>query len=57
MEPKTQLEEAVELLEKVLVQSLNPTQFDDEIYDYLKKNNFLPEQFIPYWEEPDFTEG
>lgn len=45
------LDEAVGLLKNVLCDSGVENDFDKEIYEFLKENNELPEDYNPYWED------
>jgi len=46
-------EKSTELLQKVLMDELPEIERDEEIYNYLKDKDQVPENFIPYWEEDD----
>lgn len=43
------LNQAIELLKAVLLESSMENEFDKEIYEFLKENNALPDGYIPYW--------
>lgn len=45
-----QLEEANTILRNILCESGSECEYDKEIYDYLKENNELPEDYEPYWD-------
>lgn len=45
----TQLEHAYELLRSILCESGIESDYDTEIYAFLKENNELPEGYEPYW--------
>ena len=44
------LNDAISLLRKVLTQSGIESEFDEEIYDFLKSNNVLPAGYVPYFD-------
>jgi hypothetical protein len=44
---------AIELLQDVLLCTFNEEEQDKEIYEYLKQEGSVPEDFIPYWEGED----
>ena len=46
-------DEAVELLRGILCESGQECEYDKDIYEFLKENNELPEDYTPYWEEED----
>ena len=41
---------AVEILREILCVSSNECESDHDIYDFLKGNNELPDDYVPYWE-------
>ncbi len=46
---KERYENAVELLRAVLTESGIENDFDENIYDFLKENDELPDDYTPYW--------
>ncbi|OQA45815.1 MAG: hypothetical protein BWY47_01925 [Bacteroidetes bacterium ADurb.Bin302] len=46
---KERYENAVELLRAVLTESGMENDFDENIYDFLKENDELPDNYTPYW--------
>lgn len=46
---KERYENAVELLRAVLTESGIENDFDENIYDFLKENDELPDNYTPYW--------
>ncbi len=45
------LNNAFSLLRAVLLESGMENEFDRDIYEFLKKNGALPEDYKPYWED------
>jgi hypothetical protein len=45
-----QLEQANELLRNILCESGMECEYDKDIYEYLKENNELPDDYTPYWD-------
>ena len=50
---KERYENAVELLRAVLTESGIENDFDENIYDFLKENDELPDDYTPYWLEDE----
>ena len=51
-EVKTNLQndnQAIKLLRAILCECGNESEYDEQIYDYLKERNKLPENYVPYW--------
>lgn len=44
---------AVELLRSILCVSGNETEHDEDIHEFLKDNDELPEGYKPYWEDDE----
>ena len=42
---------AVEIMRAILTVSSNECEYDEDIHDFLKQNNELPENYKPYWED------
>lgn len=48
---KHEYERAVAILNSILTVSGNECEYDQDIYDFLKENDELPENYTPYWED------
>lgn len=42
-------EQAIALLQDVLLESSMENEFDQDIYQFLKEQNALPLGYVPYW--------
>jgi len=50
---KEKCEGAVEILKSILTESGVECEYDQEIFSFLKENNDLPDNFVPYWEDDE----
>lgn len=46
-------ENAIDILRSILCESGNECEYDNDIYDFLKEHDELPEDYEPYWDIED----